>query len=136
VVRQRTVPAGLKEARSRLRSAKAYLEVADLVLGEQGRDEFLNVTAGLAVLGGVAASDAICSCRLGQIYRGDDHRGAAELLRQATPDGAKLAATFLRLVDVKDAAHYGVTLVAASRASDTVRWAKQLVDRAEQEVER
>jgi hypothetical protein len=88
------------------------------------------------VLGGVAASDAICSRRLGQIYRGDDHRGAAELLRQATPDGAKLAATFLRLVDVKDAAHYGVTLVAASRASDTVRWAQQLVDRAEQEVER
>jgi len=98
--------------------------------------EFLNVAAGLAVLAGIAASDAICSRRLGVIHRGDDHRAAAELLRQATPDGDKLAATFLRLIDVKDAAHYGVMVVAAGRAGDTVRWAKRLVERAEQEVER
>jgi hypothetical protein len=134
--RQRTSPAGLPEARARLRSAQAYLEVADLVLDEHGREEFLNVAAGLAVLAGVAASDAICSCRLGQIHRGDDRRAAAELLRQATPDGDKLAATFLRLLDVKNAAHYGAEVVAARRASDTVRWAKQLVQRAGQEVER
>lgn len=62
LARQRTSPAGLQEARSRLRSAQAYLEVADLVLDEHDRREFLNV--------------------------------------------------------------------------DTVRWAKQLVERAEQEVER
>ena len=98
--------------------------------------EFLNVAAGLAVLAGIAASDAICSRRLGVIHRGDDHRAAAELLRQATPDGDKLAATFLRLIDVKDAAHHGVMVVAAGRAGDTVRWAKRLVERAEQEVER
>lgn len=136
LARQRTRPAGLPEARSRLRSARAYLEVADLVLEEHERKEFLNVAAGLAVLAGVAAADAICSRRLGQIHRGDDHRAASELLRQATPDGDKLAATFLRLIDVKDAAHYGVMVVAAGRARDTVRWAKRLAERAEQEVER
>lgn len=136
MARQRTRPAGLPEAKSRLRAGRAYLEVADLVLDEHDRKAFLNVAAGLAVLAGVAASDAICACRLGRIHRGDDHRGASELLRQATPDGDRLAATFLRLIDVKAAAHYGVMVVAGSRARDTVGWSRRLVERAQQEVER
>jgi hypothetical protein len=110
--------------------------VAELVLDEQGRDELLNVTAGLAVLAGIAASDAICARRLGRIHRGDDHRAAAALLEQAVPDGAKLAATFRRLIGLKDEAHYGVLVVASRKARDAVRWARQLVDRAVDEVER
>ena len=47
----------------RLATARAYLEVASTVLAEQARDEFLNVAAGLAVLAGIAASDAICCLR-------------------------------------------------------------------------
>src|ERR1022692_247568 len=43
------------DARTRLKTARAYLEVADLVLGEKERDEYLNVAAGLAVLAGIAA---------------------------------------------------------------------------------
>lgn len=128
--------AGAAEARGRLRAAEAYLQVAGRTLDERGRDEFLNVAAGLAVLTGVAASDAICARRLGGIHRGDSHRAASELLKQSTPDGAKLASTFLRLLDVKDEAHYGVIVVSASRARNTVRWARQLVDRAREEVER
>ena len=62
------------------------------------------VAAGIAVLAGIAAADAICGVRLREIHRGDDHRAAATLLSRATPDGAKLAATFKRLIDVKDAA--------------------------------
>ena len=34
---------------SRLRTARAYLEVAALVLDERDRDEYLNVSAGLSV---------------------------------------------------------------------------------------
>ena len=110
--------------------------MAELVLDEQGRDEFLNVTAGLAVLAGVAAADAICARRLGLIHRGADHRDAAALLEQAVPDGAKLAATFRRLIDLKDEAHYGVFIVASRKARDAVRWAGQLADRAREELER
>jgi hypothetical protein len=73
------------EAQSRLRTARAYLEVAALVLSERDRDEYLNVSAGLAVLAGIAASDSICCARLRSRHRGDDHRGAADLLRRATP---------------------------------------------------
>lgn len=94
------------------------------------------VAAGLAVLAGIAGSDAICARRLGKIYRGDDHRGAAALLKEATPDGKKLSSTFLRLIDIKDEAHYGLLLVPPRRARDAARWAKQLVDRASEELER
>lgn len=54
-----TTPRGKREARARLATARAYLEVASVVLDEQSRDEFLDVAAGLAVLAGIAASDAI-----------------------------------------------------------------------------
>jgi hypothetical protein len=63
-------------------------------------------------------------------------RLAAELLRTAVPDGAKLSASFARLLDVKDEAHYGVIVVSPRKARDTVRWAGSLVARAADEVER
>jgi hypothetical protein len=117
-----TTLCGTTESRSRLRTAHAYLEVARLVLDERDRDEHLNVSAGLAVLAGIAASDSICCARLRARYRGDDHRGAADLLRRATPDGVELADTLLRLLDLKDEAHYGVLVVAARKARDANRW--------------
>ena len=126
----------MPEARARLRAAQAYLEVAELVLDDPGREEFANVSAGLSVLAGIAAADAICARRLGQIHRGQQHRDAAALVERAVPDGAKLAATFLRLVDLKDAAHYGVMVVASAKAADAARWARLLVDRARDEVQR
>jgi hypothetical protein len=132
----RTSPCGRADATARLRTAQAYLDVAELVLGERDRDEYLNVAAGLAVLAGIAASDAICCVRLGCRHRGDDHRSAADVLRQATPDGAELAVTLLRLLDLKDAAHYGVMIVAARKGRDALRWAGRLVDRAREETER
>jgi hypothetical protein len=134
--KSRTASCGVTEGRTRLRTAQAYLEVAGSVLDERDRDEYLNVAAGLAVLAGIAASDAICCARLGCRHRGDDHRGAAELLRTATSDGAELANALLRLLDLKDAAHYGVLVVASRKARDAVRWSTRLVDRARQESER
>lgn len=94
------------------------------------------VAAALAVLAGIAASDAICAYRLGQVHRGDDHRAAADLLQQATPDGKNLATTFTRLIDLKDQAHYGITVVPAPTARQAVQWATKLAARARQEIER
>ena len=132
----RTAPRTAAEARTRLRTARANLEVAGVVLEERARDEYLNVAAGLAVLAGIAASDAICGIRLGYLHRGEDHRGAEDLLRTATPDGGKLATVLGRLLSVKDAAHYGVPVVSARKASDARRWAARLVERAGEESER
>lgn len=133
---RRTRSTNLDDARTRLRSAEAYLEAAELMLEDTDRVEMAGVAAGLAVLAGIAGSDAICARRLGEIHRGDDHRSASDLLKQATPDGKNLAATFLRLVDLKDEAHYGLTLVAPRKARDAVRWATQIVSRAREELQR
>jgi hypothetical protein len=125
----------MEDARHRGRSARAYIDVGELVLDEDD-GAMPGVAAGLAVLAGIAASDAICAARVQLIHRGDDHRGAAQLLAQATPDGPRLAATFKRLIDLKDEAHYGLTLVSVSKARTAVRWARTLVTRANEELER
>jgi hypothetical protein len=132
----RQAPCGVPEARARLRGAQAYLKTAELVSGEQRPAEFANVAAGLAVLAGIAASDAICCLRHGSRSRGEDHREATSLLEGATPDGRKLATTLRRLLDVKDASHYGVGLVNARTARDATRWARLLVESAQEELER
>ena len=131
----KTRPASPEEARVRARTSTAYLEVAGLVL-EEREPAMPGVAAGIAVLAGIAAADAICGVRLREIHRGDDHRAAAVLLSRATPDGAKLAATFKRLIDMKDEAHYGLRLVPTAKARSATRWAALLVARAIEEVER
>ena len=118
-----------------MHTARAHLETAELVANER-RQGFSNVTAGLAILAGIAASDAICCVRLGRYHRGEDHRRATELLTTATPDGRELAVRLERLLTLKDTAHYGVTLVTYSNADQAVRWASQLVSRAQEELER
>jgi hypothetical protein len=132
----RTAPVSKTEARARLRTAQAYLDVSATVLAEPEKAEYLNVAAGLAVLAGIAGSDAICGIRLGRMHRGDDHRGAQDLLQQATADGKKLAMTLGRLLSVKHAAHYGVMVVSARNATDARKWAAFLVQRATEESER
>jgi len=132
----RTSPCSPDEARTRLRTARAYLDVAGSVLGERDRGEYLNVATGMAVLAGIAASDAICGIRLGCLHRGEDHHGAEELLRKATPDGPKLATVLGRLLSLKDAAHYGVPVISSRKATDARKWAARLVERAGEETER
>jgi hypothetical protein len=132
----RTAPCTRPEARARLGTAQAYLDVARHVLAEPLRSEYLNVAAGLAVLAGIAASDAICGAKLGRIHRGEDHLGAQDMLRRATPDGDKLATQLGRLLSLKDAAHYGVQVVSSRNATDATKWASRLVDRAREETER
>lgn len=116
----------------------AYFQAAELILDERAavKQENLSVAAGNAVLAGIAASDAICGQRLRKVHRGDDHRGAIDLLRSAVPDGQKLSTKLGRLLDVKDEAHYGIIFVSARKASDAVRAAAALVERAQTEVQR
>lgn len=133
---RRTTAASKADARMRLRSAEAYVEVADLVLLDADRVEMPGVAAALAVLAGIAASDAICAARLGEIHRGEDHRAASALLARATPDGQNLGSVFARLIDLKDQAHYGVIAVSAQRSRAALKWARQLTARAREELER
>lgn len=131
----RAKSAGRAEARQRLEYARACVQVAELVLDDID-SAMPGVAAGLAVLAGIAASDAICAIRLGEIHRGENHRDAGVMLRTAVADGKKLSDTLMKLLDRKDEAHYGLTVVSSRRARDSVRWAAILVDRATRELSR
>lgn len=92
------------------------------------------MAAALAVLAGIAASDAACGAALGQRSRGDDHRQALALLGQITPQGAAMRRDLGRLLTIKDDAHYGTLDVSRLRAAAAVRQARRLVEAAERLV--
>ena len=104
----RTAPMTHGQAEVRLSQARKFLEVAELVDSEADDVAASGTVAGaLAVLAGIAAADAACGANLGLRSRGTDHRQA--LLVLAGVAGSEDASKALgRLLDLKDAAHYGV----------------------------
>ena len=119
---KRTKPA---EGRGRRLVAEKYLEVADLIDSEDGTA--LNVCVGIAVLAGIAASDAICAAALGERYSGEDHDAAAELLSRVDP---KLGKALHDLVALKGESHYGAALLTAEDRKKALRCASTLVAEA------
>lgn len=128
-----TRPCTREEARVRMAQARAYLEVAELALAED-RPVFGGVAAGTAVLAGIAASDAICCAAIGRRARGQIHLEALTVLSGAIPDGPKAAEWLRKLLEVKDASHYGMELVGVAKARQAVRNARKLIDRAAEEL--
>ena len=94
-----------------------------------------NVAASLAVLAGIAASDAVCCAALGRRPRSQDHRQAIDLLRQVAGVGGAMARDLGRLLAVKDDAHYGVLRVSGQRVTAAIRQAGRVVEAAEEFVE-
>ena len=123
----RTQPCGAAQARTRLAQARKFLQVAELVATEDF-EESLSVAAALAVLAGIAGPDAACCRALGRRSRSEDHRDAAELLRQIHPDGAQAAKALLALIDLKDTAHYGLIHVTRRQLATALRRASSVVD--------
>ena len=126
----RTETCGKTEARTRLAHARAFVDTAALVLGvhDEGSE---NVAASLAVLAGIAASDASCCAALGRRPRGQDHREAVTLLAGIAAVGAEMGKDLARLLDVKDNAHYGVLFVSAKVSAQSVKWGQRMVAAAE-----
>ena len=83
--RGRTQTCGKPEAGTRLAHARAFADTAELVL-DVDDDASLNVSASLAVLAGIAASDAACCAALGKRPRSQNHREAVTLLSDVAPD--------------------------------------------------
>jgi hypothetical protein len=109
--------------------ARAFLDVAELVLGEDRREA--HVAAALAVLAGVAAADAICGLSLHQWSRGSDHAQAVTLLREVALRDTTLSTKFQRLLADKDAAHYSPALITVDKAKSMVRQAAALLAEAD-----
>jgi hypothetical protein len=95
-----------------------------------------SVAAGLAVLAGIALADAACCAALGSRARGQDHRQAVSLLTDVQPGGVEAARHLERLLNVKDAAHYGVINVTAAELRGALRSAERLADFAKEVLAR
>ncbi len=121
-----------QDAKTRLAHARKFLEVAELVAGEGDDQEYSSAAVALAVLAGIAASDAACCKALGRRSRGQDHRSAIELVEQVEPSGADAANALRRLLALKDEAHYGLFDVSGANLKTALRQTAALVDFAAQ----
>ena len=122
----RTRPGGREEAAARLRIARKYLDVAELADSELGMATN-NVVAGVCVLAGIAAADALCLSALGDRYAGTDHAEAVTLLR--TVD-RRAADDLAKLVRLKPAAHYGHSFISDTDRKKALQAAQHLVEAA------
>jgi hypothetical protein len=132
----RTQKCSQEDARTRLRNARKFLEVAALVAGEGDDIEYSSQAAALAVLAGIAASDAACCKALGRRSRGQDHREAATLVEQITPGGKTAANSLRRLLNLKDEAHYGLFDVSGQDLKTALRQAENMVKFADKVLAR
>lgn len=129
--RGRTQPCTAAEARTRRDQAKRFLEIAELAAHENDPDvSYGSVAASLAVLAGIAASDAACCFALKERSRSDNHRDAADLLA-SLPRGSLPAKSLRELLDLKDTAHYGLIDVADAQLKKALRRASDVVDFAD-----
>jgi hypothetical protein len=103
---------------------------ADLVLSEETHTATPGVAVALAVLAGIAASDAACCAKLGKRSRGQDHTEAIGLLRTVVPHGEEMAKDLGRLLAAKDESQYGVTLVSRAKARRLLGYARRITDLA------
>ncbi len=133
--RTRTQPCDRSDALNRLAQAESFLLAAELTVDDDSDDATPSVAASLAVLAGIAASDAACCARLGIRARGQSHAEAVELLATVEPRGADMAKDLQRLLNRKDDSQYGLAFVSAGEASRMVTWAKRLVGNARRAVE-
>jgi hypothetical protein len=117
------------ECRVRRDQARAFLDVVELVLSEDRREA--HVAAALAVLAGIAASDAICGLTLHKWSRGSDHAQAVALLREVALRDTTLPTKLQRLLADKDAAHYSPALITIDKARGMVRQAAALLAEAD-----
>ncbi len=127
----RTTPCTPAEAGIRRQQAREFLNVADLVLTERAPRAEAHVAAALAVLGAIAATDAICGLRLGSWSRGQDHNQAVTLLETVDLEDPTLPKKLRQVLSSKDAVHYSPRLVSTAEARRLLGLARSLVDAAD-----
>lgn len=114
------------DAATRRRIAEKYLEVGQLAATESGA-AVNNVVVGVAVLAGIAASDAICLAARGERSSEPDRVAAVAMLRKVDP---ALAEELSKLVALKPAAHYGTSFISDDDRTRALRAAGKLVTEA------
>jgi hypothetical protein len=111
--------------------AREFLAVAELVVDEQAEDAsfvYASSAASLAVLAGIAASDAACCKVLNERSRSQNHRDAERLLAQITNGGKEAAGNLRELLNLKDKSQYGFLKMSDPEVRKVMRRAADLVD--------
>lgn len=121
----RTEMCSESHAMTRLAAAESFLEVA-LLVADEADPAFAGVTASLAVLAGIAASDAACCIALGRRSRGESHHDAVQVLREIQ-GGDSAAEALRRLIGLKDSAQYGLQFLSKGNRKVALRQAEKLV---------
>ncbi len=135
--RGRTQKCDAADARGKLQRAEKFMEVSVLITDEASPDpDFMSAAAALAVLAGIAASDAACCKALGLRSRGDHHHDAEALLEQITPGGRDAANAMRRLINLKSEAHYGFYNVATRDLDSVFRQAEKVISFAREVLNR
>ena len=133
--KSRTQACNRQDAVNRLAQAESFLVAAELVTADESDVANPGVAAALAVLAGIAASDAACCAKLGVRPRGQSHADAVAVLATVAPDGTAMAKDLGRLLNRKDDSHYGVAFVSPGDAERMIGWASRLLARARAAVE-
>lgn len=104
----RTRSCNVNQATQRMERAREFLEVAGLVVDEKDEDAspvYASSAAALAVLAGVAASDAACCKALQERSRSENHRDAEQdkaqygFLAMSVPEVRKVMRRANKLID-------------------------------------
>lgn len=106
--------------------ASSYLEVALLYVESTSHADWKAAGAN-AVLGGIAASDAICGAVLGYHHLGDVHAPARRLLDRACSPDARPGMHFKRLTDEKTNFQYSSSRVTQEKTRALVTALERLV---------
>lgn len=135
----RVRPCDGNQAAQRMARAREFLEVAELVVDEKDEDAsfvYASSAASLAVLAGIAASDAACCKALQERSRSENHRDAEQLLAQINPGGKEAAGDLRELLNLKDKAQYGFLKMTVPEVRKVMRRANRLVDFAAEALSR
>lgn len=127
----RTRPCDSDQARQRMERAREFLTVAELVVDEKDEDAsflYASSATALAVLAGIAASDAACCSVLLERSRSQNHRDAERLLAEITPGGKEAAGDLRELLNLKDKAQYGFLKMSVPEVRKVMRRASRLVE--------
>jgi hypothetical protein len=120
----------VQDVRVRADEARAYREVAAMYVESSAVADW-KAAGSNAVLGGIAAADAICGHVLGYRHNGDDHAEGRRLLDRACSPDRQAGNHLKRLIDEKSNYQYSSSRVTQEQTRRLVTTLDRLIERME-----
>lgn len=127
----RTRPITANDVATRRAEAVAYLDAARLLATSDDPAD-RKVSGSNAVLGAIAAADAICGHLLGIRHAGEDHAESRRLVDEACRPDRQPGVHFKRLLDEKTNFQYSASRVTAVQVQALLTTLERLVTRMDE----